>query len=1049
MIESVKFKFLSSATRWLATLITLASVAFAEPVISEFMAANTTTLADEDGTYSDWVEIHNPDTAPLDLSGWYLTDTASAKTKWKFPAVTIQPNGYLVVWASNKNRRNPSAPLHTNFALSAGGEYLGLIKPDGTTVVSEYAPTFPAQTDNISYGTVTLPSGATEVGYFRTPTPGAANADLMLLETVAFSQEAGPYTDSFRLTLTGAGAGQKIRYVLAAASAAGATVPEPDAQSPVYDRPIFINSSVIVRAAVFSSDDTQHGLAATAHYLKIDPSLATFTSNLPVLVLDNHGFGPQVQDFIDHPSWLYTYGAANGAATFASRPEQATPVAQSVRGSSSAEFPKKGYNVKLNDALGNKRAQALLDWAKPYEKWALVNPWFNDRTYINNSFLYTLSNRIGRWAPRVQMVELFFHSDDSPLGNNSYAGLYQLTDRVEVTDGRVNLKSLSSSDNTAPNLTGGYMFKIDVKDDDEVNWYTSRNTPGGNGYSSLVLQYPKAEDITDAQFTYLKGYVQHMEDALYADRDSGFAQRTYLDYIDRASWVDYHILNTFSGNLDAFDRSAYFTKERGGKLMAGPIWDYDRAFNSGDRRGASPTVWNQPESTDFWRNNWWGILAQDPEFMQDWVDRWQTLRKTEFSNSNLTTLADTLANGIGADAANRDAARWPDNASRYPGGYFGEVTAFKTWLTDRAQWIDQQFSAPPTVSDNGSAVTFVAPAGAQLIYTLDGSDPRSLGGAIAPNAVTTTEPLTVGSDVNVHVRAYRPDMRTVFPGSPWSSAVASTRASPLQPVAKIINLSSRAVIGAGQNALIAGVVVADTENKPYLARAVGPTLGAFGTPNTLPDPVLGLFRADGVEIFRNSGWQNGPDAPRLPALSKSVGAFPLADGSHDAAMISQLGHGAATLQISSETGQGGTGLAELYTLDGNGRTVNLSTRALVHSGDGVLIGGFVVQGPAYKRMLVRAVGPGLAQFGVQDVLQDPVLKIYSGQTVVATVDDWSDEKNAPVAKAAGDVVGAFSLPQASKDAALFITLPPGAYTVEISGKDNGEGVALLEIYDVP
>ncbi|HUR57186.1 MAG TPA: lamin tail domain-containing protein, partial [Opitutaceae bacterium] len=100
------------------------------------MAANKSVLADDDGAFSDWLEIHNPDATPVSLDGWYLTDSATAKRKWQFPDVTLAPGGYLVVFASNKNRRDPAKPLHTNFALSAEGEYLGLIRSDGTTVVS-------------------------------------------------------------------------------------------------------------------------------------------------------------------------------------------------------------------------------------------------------------------------------------------------------------------------------------------------------------------------------------------------------------------------------------------------------------------------------------------------------------------------------------------------------------------------------------------------------------------------------------------------------------------------------------------------------------------------------------------------------------------------------------------------------------------------------------------------------------------------------------------------------------------------------------------------
>lgn len=1052
MIEPTKVSFLSRTARLFAALAASATLAVAEPVITEFMASNTATVKDEDGAYSDWVEIFNPDSAPVSLSGWYLTDTDSNKTKWQFPDVTLPSGGYMVVWASNKNRRSPAAPLHTNFALSAGGEYLGLIKPDGTTVVSEFAPTFPSQSNDISYGYSQPANGALpEAGYFRKSSPGKKNRELMLLETVTFSREAGPFSGSFTLELFGAGAGQHIRYVLAAPSATGAVIAEPSATSTEYTGPITIDSSVIVRASVFSSDDTLRGLTTTAHYLALDPSIATFTSRLPVLIFDNHGFGPQVKDGVDHPSWLYTYEASgNGSSTFANPPSLATPLTTSVRGSSSADFPKKGYNFKLNDAFGNKQAKPLLGSTNAYEKWALVAPWNYDRSYIQNSYAYALSNRIGRWAPNVQLAEVFLNTDGGALSTAAYAGIYSLTDRIEVNEGRVGIKSLSTADVNAPTVTGGYILKIDLKDDDEYGWTTEHGIPG-NGYSSVVLAYPKLDDLVPAQRDYIQNYVQKMENALFTDKATNWASRTYLDYIDRASWVDYHILNTFAANLDAFERSAYFTKDRGGKIVAGPVWDFDRAFNTADLRGAVTEEWAIYGGSDFWRTGWWGIIAQDPEFMQDWIDRWQSLRQNEFSIANLTGLADTLGAKVGRDAAARDAARWTDNAPRYGSGYTGEISAMKTWLSTRARWIDQQFLAAPVVSSDGASLTFTPPAGAQLAYTLDGSDPRSLGGAIAPNAVLTaaSASLTLPADSNIHVRSYRADLRGSFPGSPWSSSIAGTSSSPLLPAAKLINLSSRALIGSGQNALIAGVIVADTENKPYLARAIGPTLGLFGTPNTLPDPVLGLFREDGVEIYRNNGWSNGPDSGQLPTLAKSVGAFPLAVGSHDSAMISPLAAGAYTMQITSETSQGGVGLAELYTLDGNGRTTNLSTRAKVGSGEGLLIGGFVVQGPAYKRMLVRAVGPALAAFGVTDALADPVLKIYSGQKVVATVDDWSVATGAAVTTAATEAVGAFALPSGSKDASLFITLPPGAYTVEVSGKNGTEGVALLEIYEVP
>src|SRR5690606_20066339 len=114
-----------------------------------------------------------------------ITDSASNKTKWQFPAVTIPADGYLIIYASSKDRRDPAQPLHTSWGLSAGGEYLGLIDPNGN-VVSEYAPSYPAQTDDQSYGTTQPTGGETPViGFFITPTPGVRNGGA---ETLVISE---------------------------------------------------------------------------------------------------------------------------------------------------------------------------------------------------------------------------------------------------------------------------------------------------------------------------------------------------------------------------------------------------------------------------------------------------------------------------------------------------------------------------------------------------------------------------------------------------------------------------------------------------------------------------------------------------------------------------------------------------------------------------------------------------------------------------------------------------------------------------------------------
>mgnify|MGYP001019268294 CR=1 FL=1 len=121
-------------------------------LISEFMASNTKGLTDEDGDFSDWIEIRNTGSTAFNLDNWFLTDDATQLLKWRFPSTNVPPNGQLLVFASNKDRRKPGAPLHTNFRLSNTGEFLALVAADGKTIESSFAPAYPPQADDVSFG---------------------------------------------------------------------------------------------------------------------------------------------------------------------------------------------------------------------------------------------------------------------------------------------------------------------------------------------------------------------------------------------------------------------------------------------------------------------------------------------------------------------------------------------------------------------------------------------------------------------------------------------------------------------------------------------------------------------------------------------------------------------------------------------------------------------------------------------------------------------------------------------------------------------------------
>lgn len=177
----MKLRFFRPAGVLASLLLTLLLYhANGQVILTEFMADNEKTLKDEDGEYSDWIEIFNAGTQEVSLKDWALTDNPAEPKRWEFPAVTLAPGQHLVVFASDKNRKIAGNELHTNFKLSAGGEYLALVRPDGAPA-TEFSPAYPAQITDVSYGTPsetqTPPAYPVSTGgvFFATPTPGAVN----------------------------------------------------------------------------------------------------------------------------------------------------------------------------------------------------------------------------------------------------------------------------------------------------------------------------------------------------------------------------------------------------------------------------------------------------------------------------------------------------------------------------------------------------------------------------------------------------------------------------------------------------------------------------------------------------------------------------------------------------------------------------------------------------------------------------------------------------------------------------------------------------------
>ncbi|HMD60542.1 MAG TPA: immunoglobulin domain-containing protein [Opitutaceae bacterium] len=273
-------------------------------------------------------------------------------------------------------------------------------------------------------------------------------------------------------------------------------------------------------------------------------------------------------------------------------------------------------------------------------------------------------------------------------------------------------------------------------------------------------------------------------------------------------------------------------------------------------------------------------------------------------------------------------------------------------------------------------------------------------------------------------------------------------------IGRLTNISTRSQVGTGANILIAGFVVGGagtTGSEPLLIRGSGPALAPFGVAGTLPDPQLQLYSGSN-SLGTNAGWAGNA---KIASTAASVGAFAWASpSSHDAALVEPLAAGAYTAQVAGESGDTGVALAEVYDATPAGtyapttpRIVNISARVRVGTGGNILIAGFAIGGSTSRTVLIRASGPALVPFGVAGTLPDPELQLYSGSNVLESNGGWAGDAQVSASAAS---VGAFpwSSP-ASNDSAILVTLPPGAYTAQVSGASGDTGISLVEIYEVP
>ena len=490
---------------------------------------------------------------------------------------------------------------------------------------------------------------------------------------IRFSPTAGTFVGSETVTLSAPGKAN-IHYTLDGSL--------PTVTSPVYGEPIALDKSTRLRAVAIAPDARLQGPVATEIYLRVDPDTQSFTSHLPVILI--HTFeSAALNSFADDhvAAVLQVFEPVSGTTRIVGRAALDARIGIHVRGETSRNFPKKQYALELRADEEDTDSDRPLLGLPGNADWVLSDPLVYDRALIRNALAFELSNRIGRYAPRTRFAEVFLVDDGGDVRARSFLGFFTLIEKIERDPQRVNVSSLPGSAAGLPAMTGGFIVRIDKGPPDF--------TAAGRW---LQFVYPDAEAMSAPerrpQLDFITAFIDSFGQAASA---AGFKHPTtgqhYSELIDVDAWIDHNIINALTKNVDGLRISAYFHKDRGGRLAAGPVWDFDRSLGTPyDPRAVEPEEWNQSwNASDYFNEGWWRLLFRDPDFRSRYRTRFTSLLNGEFSADNLDRLVDGMAAQVG-DAADRNFSRWTQTPPR-DNSYASEIALLKEFLRRRVAWI--------------------------------------------------------------------------------------------------------------------------------------------------------------------------------------------------------------------------------------------------------------------------------------------------------------------------------------------------------------------------
>ncbi|MDX2359310.1 MAG: CotH kinase family protein [Crocinitomicaceae bacterium] len=434
-------------------------------------------------------------------------------------------------------------------------------------------------------------------------------------------------------------------------------------------------------------NDTSNDYGATPSWF--NPPFNFISSNLPIVVINTAG-AQNIPDAFKIDATMGIIYNGTGAINNMSDPfnEYTGDIGIEVRGSSSSGFPKKQWGLETRDPSGLSHDVSIFNMAYDND-WVLYAP-YSDKSLIRNVLAYQMGWDAGHYSPRTKLCEVVL--------NGEYQGVYVFTEKIKRKDGKVGIDNILPGDVAGNELTGDYIFKVDKTTSGGIVAWTS-NVDWSNS-TDFQFHDPEISELNNTQENYLENVVTQWETALigsnFTDPVTGHAP-----FIDMESFADFMLVNELTKNVDGYRISTYLHKRRdseGGKIVAGPLWDFNLGLgNANYCEGGLTTGWeinfNNYCAGGLDNPFWWERLVQDPSFAKMLACRWAELRQGPWHTDSLMAQIDGLALYLD-QAQQRNFQKWQVLGTYlWPNNFVGntyaeEINYLKTWLTDRANWMD-------------------------------------------------------------------------------------------------------------------------------------------------------------------------------------------------------------------------------------------------------------------------------------------------------------------------------------------------------------------------